>query len=163
MYKEITLATVQGELKTFPFLANATTAIRFRQVFHKELLGSITWILTNVGIGQLKELMNAAQAAEAEGKTEVNLDEMDPKMVDIMIRIVGSGDLESIQQMAYIMHEQAIKADMNALSYSGYVEWLESFDTMEFLTHAMEFISIYMGQKESMSTLKKDSAQPSVK
>lgn len=163
MYKEITLATVQGELKSFPFLACATTAIRFRQVFHKDLLGSITSIINSVGLGQLKSLMAAAKEAEAEGKTEVNLDEMDPELVSVMIRIVSSSDMETIQQMAFIMHEQAIKADMNELSYSGYVEWLESFDTMEFLTHAMEFISIYMGQKESTSTLKKDSAQPSGK
>lgn len=160
MFREITLATAAGEIKAFPFMANATTSIRFRQVFQKELLGSITAIVTSAGADQLAKLLTAAQAAEAAGKTEIELNEMDPEMVGVMIKIVGSGELDAISQMAYIMHEQAVKADMSALSLSSYIDWLEQFDTMEFLTHAMDFISLYMSQRTATSTPKKDTAQP---
>lgn len=37
MFKEITLGTQEGE-KSFPFLATGTTAYRYRQVFHKDLM-----------------------------------------------------------------------------------------------------------------------------
>lgn len=37
MYKEIKLDTQEGE-KSFSFLATGTTAYRFRQVFHKDLM-----------------------------------------------------------------------------------------------------------------------------
>lgn len=37
MYQELTLQTQDGE-KRFPFLATGTTAIRYRQVFHQDLL-----------------------------------------------------------------------------------------------------------------------------
>ena len=73
MYREITLATADGQIKEFPFLANATTAIRFRQVFQKELLGSITAIVTSAGADQLARLLATAQAAEAAGITEGEL------------------------------------------------------------------------------------------
>lgn len=160
MYREITLATADGQIKEFPFMANATTAIRFRQVFQKELLGSITAIVTSAGADQLARLLATAQAAEAAGKTEIDLGEMDPEMVGVMIKIVGSGELDTISQMAYIMHEQAAGADMNRLSMTSYIDWLEQFDTMEFLTHAMDFIALYMSQKAGTSTPKKETAQP---
>lgn len=37
MFKEITLKTTEGE-KSFPFLATGTTAYRYRQIFHQDLL-----------------------------------------------------------------------------------------------------------------------------
>ncbi len=159
MFRKITLATAEGELKEFSFLANATTAIRFRQVFQKELLGAITSIVSSAGSDQLAKLLVSAQAAEAAGKTEIDLNEMDPELVGVLIKIAGSGELEAVSQMAYIMHEQADKADMSKISLSSYIEWLEQFDTMEFLTHAMDFISLYMSQRGSTSTPKKEPAQ----
>lgn len=160
MFRKVTLATADGRIKEFNFLANATTAIRFRQVFQKELLGSITAIVSSAGSDQLAKLLVSAQAAEAAGKTEIDLNEMDPELVGVLIKIAGSGELETISQMAYIMHEQAAKADMSQLSLSNYIDWLEQFDTMEFLTHAMDFISLYMSQRNATSTPKKDTAQP---
>lgn len=40
MYKEIKLLTTDGE-KSFPMLANGATAIRYRQVFHTDLMAGI--------------------------------------------------------------------------------------------------------------------------
>lgn len=159
MYKEIALATAAGELRTFAFMANATTAIRFRNVFQKELLGSITAIISSAGVDQLAKLLHAAQAAEAAGKTELDLNALDTETLGVLINIVGSGQLETVSQMAYIMHEQASRTDMSKISFSSYMDWLEQFDTMEFLAHTMDFISLYMGQRASTSSPKKEVAQ----
>lgn len=40
MYKVVNLLTTEGE-KEFPMLANGATAIRFRQVFHQDLMAGI--------------------------------------------------------------------------------------------------------------------------
>ncbi len=40
MYKEIKLLTTEGE-KAIPMLANGATAIRYRQVFHTDLMAGI--------------------------------------------------------------------------------------------------------------------------
>lgn len=40
MYKEVKLLTTDGE-KSFPMLANGATAIRYRQVFHTDLMAGI--------------------------------------------------------------------------------------------------------------------------
>lgn len=65
MYKEITLNTQEGE-KTFPFLATGTTAHRFRQVFHKDLMVMLNKMegadneQTDMGVGdELAYIMNA--------------------------------------------------------------------------------------------------------
>ena len=164
MYQKLTLATATGEVKEFGFLANATTAIRFRQVFHKELMAAITSIVSAAGSEGLKKLMEAVQAAETDGRDDLDLNEMDPETMDTIIKIVGSGELETVSQMAYIMYAQAEaqqgNVNMNELSVEGYLNWLDQFETMEFLTHTMDFIMLYMAQKGGTSTQKNGSAQP---
>lgn len=65
MYKEIDLGTQDG-VKKFAFLATGTTAHRFRQVFHKDLMVMLNKMesadneQTNMGIGdELAYIMNA--------------------------------------------------------------------------------------------------------
>lgn len=38
MYKEVKLKCTDGEERSFPFLATGTTAYRFKQVFHQDLM-----------------------------------------------------------------------------------------------------------------------------
>lgn len=40
MYKEVKLLTTDGE-KSFPMMANGATAVRYRQVFHTDLMAGI--------------------------------------------------------------------------------------------------------------------------
>ncbi len=41
MFREIKLLTTDGE-KSFPMLANGATAVRYRQVFHTDLIAGVT-------------------------------------------------------------------------------------------------------------------------
>lgn len=56
MYKDVKLLTTDGE-KTFPMLANGATAIRYRQVFHADLM---------LGIAQFANLQNAPETVDWE-------------------------------------------------------------------------------------------------
>ena len=37
----------------------------------------------------------------------------------------------------------------------SYLDWLEQFETMEFLAHAMDFIMLYMNNRATSSVAKK--------
>lgn len=159
MYKEITLKTSDGGLETFPFRASGTTSIRFKMVFKKELMGCITDLVNAAGVDALGSLMQATQAATAEGKKEVGVEELDKQSLSAILKIAGSGEMDSISKMAYIMNKAACGADMTTLSPEDYFNWMDQFESMEFLTHAMDFIGLYMGNRETTAVPKKDTAQ----
>lgn len=155
MQREITMTMADGSEKTFAFNANGGTAIRFRMVFKKELLDSITSIVKAAGTDKLSMLLKAAANAEATGIDEISLEEIDPELLQVFFAIAGSGELNTISQLAYIMNKSAEGADMRALDVEGYLDWLEQFETMEFLTHAMDFLMLYMNNKTTTSKQKK--------
>ena len=159
MYREITLMLADGSEKVFPFAANGGTAVRFRNVFHKELLASITGIVNSAGAGKLAELLKLSQEAEAQGQTDIALDELAPETLQIFLSIAGSGELDAISKLAYIMNKAAEGADMKTLDVEGYLDWLEQFETMEFLTHAMDILGLYMSNRMTTSNPKKEPAQ----
>lgn len=159
MFRQIKLQLADGTEKEFPFLACGTTSVRFRMIFKKELLGSITGIINSIGTDQLTELMKIEQKAAEEGKEELTLDDIDPDTLQILLSIVGSGELDTISEMAFIMNKQAEKADMAELDLGNYLDWLEQFESMEFLTHAMDFIGLYMSNRTATSKPKKEVAQ----
>ena len=155
MFREITLTMADGSEKALPFLANGGTAVRFRMIFKKELLESITGIVKAVGPEQLSALMKTTQAAHDEGVDEISLEDIDPETLKAILSIAGSGEMDTISKLAFIMNKAAEGADMKALDIENYLDWLEQFETMEFLTHAMDFISLYMSNKATTSTMKK--------
>lgn len=163
MFREITLTMADGSEKALPFLANGGTAVRFRMIFKKELLESITGIVKAVGPEQLSALMKTTQAAQEKGVDEISLDEIDPETLAAILSIAGSGEMDTISKLAFIMNRAAEGADMKALDVENYLDWLEQFETMEFLTHAMDFISLYMSNKATTSTMKKKVDPPTVK
>lgn len=163
MYREITLTMADGSEKALPFLANGGTAVRFRMIFKKELLESITGIVKAVGPEQLSALMKTTQAAHDEGVDEISLEDIDPETLTAILSIAGSGEMDTISKLAFIMNRAAEGADMKALDVENYLDWLEQFETMEFLTHAMDFISLYMSNKATTSTMKKKVDPPTVK
>lgn len=158
MFKEIELQLADGTKKSMPFLANATTAIRYRQLFQKELLGGITGIFGAVGPDRLLGLVRIGQEAEAMGD-ELTLENVDGDTLQTLLSIAGSGELNTISQMAFIMNRQAERAEMGKLSLEQYLDWLEQFESMEFLTKAMDFIGLYMSNRAGTSAPKKDTAQ----
>lgn len=163
MFKKLNLEMAQGEDKEVPFLACATTGLRYKMLFGEELLGAITSIVGSLGSDALQKILGAAQDAAASGQEEINLATVDPETLRAFTMIAASGKLDTISKMAYIMNQQAEGADMRKLSVEGYLDWLEQFESLCFLTHALDFIGLYMANREGTSSLKKGPAPSTVK
>lgn len=159
MYREITMQMSDGSEAAIPFNANGATAIRFRSVFGKELLGSIKDIVNAAGADKLLALMKLTGEAEAAGAEDISLEDLDPETLQTFISIAGSGEMSTISELAYIMNRSAVGADMRSLDVEGYLDWLEEFESMEFLTRAMDIIGLYMGNRMTTSSPKKGAAQ----
>lgn len=63
MLKTIKLTTTQGTEKEVSFLSTGTTAIRFKQIFHKDLLPSITKLLKDEDLNPDADLIVAQELA----------------------------------------------------------------------------------------------------
>ena len=59
---------------------------------------------------------------------------------------------EVVMRLAYIMHNQAQKADMNKLNEDGFIEWLEGFSSMAFVNSAEDIINAYMDSTVGTAT-----------
>lgn len=160
MIRTITLQLADGTTRPIQFKACGTTAIRYRQVFGKELLGCLTGIINSAGPDGLARLLAASQAATAAGEDTIDVNTLDPETLQVVLNIGGSGQLDTISKLAYIMARSAEGAAMGSLSVEDYLDWLDQFESMEFLTRAMDFISLYMGNRETTSSAKKNTAQP---
>ena len=106
MFKKITVDGNEME-----FAANAATPFRYKQVFHRDLLGIL---------GNEKE-------AETKG-------------------------VEVVTELAYIMHKQAEKADMNKLTYDEFMSWLEDYSPMAFVDAAEDILAVYVDSAQTTST-----------
>ncbi len=163
MYKQINLELATGEKKDFGFLACGTTGLRYKMLFGEELLGAIASIVGAVGSSSISKILGATQTAAATGQENLDLATVDADTLQAFIAIASSGKLDTVSKMAYVMNQQASGADMKKLSVDGYLDWLEQFETMEFLTHALDFIGLYMANREGTSSLKKGPAPSIVK
>lgn len=56
---------------------------------------------------------------------------------------------EAIMKLAYIMHNQAEKADMNKLNEEGFIAWLEGFSALAFINAADEIMTAYTDSAKS--------------
>lgn len=151
MRKELQLEMANGDKRTFAFVANAATPIRYRNLFGHELMGDIAGILGALKPDVLKKI--SAQEGDAES---VDFESLDPETLQAYISIASSGSLGAIKQMAYIMNCQAEGVNFKQIGFDEYLDWLEKFETMEFLAHAVDFIFMYMANKETGSDLKKN-------
>lgn len=73
MLKTIKLITVQGTEKEVSFLSTGTTAIRYKQIFHKDLMPSITKLLRDKELNPDADLIVSQELAfvmnkQAEGR-----------------------------------------------------------------------------------------------
>lgn len=125
MYKELELRDFEGNKKSVFLLANAMTAIRYKQLFKIDLMQEF-------GSMMKASKMNDADATEYLGDR-----------------------VEMLQRLAFIMHSAAMREDMNKLTLEGYYEWLEPFDAMTFYEHGEDIIGVYMSQKKASSKAKK--------
>lgn len=159
MYRTVTMMMADGAIRDVPFKSCGTTAVRFKMLFKKELLGSITSIIDAAGPEGIERILKATQKAEQEGKESISIDDMDQETLQTVIKIGSSEELNTISEMAYIMNMAATGANMNELSIEKYLDWLDQFESMEFLTKSMEIIDIYMTNRETSVEPKKDTAQ----
>lgn len=58
---------------------------------------------------------------------------------------------DRIPELAFIMAMQAQKADMTALNYDSFIEWLELFDPLDLVIHSTEIADVYIG--DSITTV----------
>lgn len=116
MYKEFDLDTQEG-MKKFPFLATGTTAYRYKQCFHQDLMIALN-----------------------------NMEDTSDTNADMTV-----GD-----KLAYIMNAQAEKKDMNKLNVDSFLEWADQFDGAELFLHMKDFVSLYLGSRQSTSKAKKE-------
>ena len=123
MYKEIELETQEGK-KTFPFLATGTTAYRYKQCFHQDLMIALN-----------------------------NMEDTADDQADMTV-----GD-----KLAFIMNAQAEKRDMNKLNVDAFLEWADQFDGAALFLHMKEFVSMYLGSRQTTSTPKKGAARQNAK
>lgn len=154
MRANMTLRTADGEETAVPFLANATTAIRYKLLFGTELMDDLTSMISGMDTVTFAKVMKMAQSGE-----EIRLDNTDPETLKALLSVAGSGGLASAQKLAFVMNRQAEKADMNSLTMDSYLEWMEQFDSMAFLENAMDFMGLYLGNKQGTSESKKNIGQ----
>lgn len=155
MHRDIVLQMADGTEKAVPFVANGATALRYRMIFGKELVASIGNLLNAIGIENVSSLLQTASTLQAEGESEIGLDNLTPEQIGALISVVSSGEMNTISQLAYIMNASAERKEMRNLDIDDYLDWLEQFETMEFLTKAMDFIMLYMHNRTTSSIQKK--------
>ena len=64
--------------------------------------------------------------------------------------------MSAIQQLAFIMACAADpKKDMTKLNEEAYIEWLDNFEPLDFAEVAEDVVSLYVGNTESLSEVKK--------
>lgn len=159
MYRTINMQMADGSTRDVPFKSCGTTAIRFKMLFGKELLGSITSIIDAAGPEGIKLLLGETAKAAVQGKDSIDPNEMDPDTLQAVIQIAGSGEMDSISKLAYVMNMAAVGSNMNELSMEKYLDWLDQFESMEFLTKSMEILDVYMSNRSTSVEPKKDIAQ----
>lgn len=138
MYKKILLTMEDGKKQSVPFKATGTTQIRYRMIFHRELI---------------KDLSNVSRALgdlSAAGATAN----------EIGMEMAGSDDFDVIGKLAYVMNLQATGSDLGQATEEGYLEWLDQFDPMEILSHSNEILSTYISSRRTASKAKKKNDQP---
>lgn len=79
------------------------------------------------------------------------------KLVNKELDNIGEdADFSTSDKLAFIMNCQAEKKDLNNQNYDTFIEWVEQFDSGDLINHLSEFIGIYLGNKVSTSTPKKE-------
>lgn len=86
---------------------------------------------------------------------------------DLLLSMSSLGDSEATtyldiaQKLGFIMNAQAEKKDMMELSYEKYIEFLDNFEPLEFITIGKDIISAYRMNEAGTSESKKKEDQPS--
>lgn len=63
--------------------------------------------------------------------------------------------IETVMQLCFVMSKQAERANFNSLKYDNFIDWLEEFEPMAFITNAETILSAYMENQKTDSVSKK--------
>ena len=69
-------------------------------------------------------------------------------------------DMTVGDKLAFIMNAQAEKKDMNKLNVDAFLEWADQFDGAALFLHMKDFVSMYLGSRQTTSTPKKGVSRP---
>lgn len=159
MYKVISVTLADGTPGELQLLANASTAIRYKQIFGKDIMKAMGSLIDTLGADNLKTLA-------AHQDKEYTVDNMPPELVDALSSIINSGTLDMMTELAYVMNRQAqakTAGVVHMMSVDDFVDWLDLYDSTTFLSNALLIWSVYMNNKLGDSTQKKSDAQLNVK
>lgn len=148
MFREFDMQMADGSTRRVPFVANGATSLRYRMVFGKELGAAISNVLTAL---QNSGNINVDPTAD--------MDDVDIEQLKGMIAVVDSGAMEAVYELGYIMNAAAEHRDMRNLDINGYFDWLEQFETLELMMHSTDIIGLYLNNKTTTSTAKKNGDQ----
>jgi hypothetical protein len=65
--------------------------------------------------------------------------------------------MDAVGKLAYVMNRQAEGVQMSDMGMDDYLDWLDQFQPIELLKNAVTFIQLYLGNRETTSSLKKAS------
>lgn len=72
----------------------------------------------------------------------------------------NQSDMTVGDKLAFIMNAQAEKKDMNKLNVDSFLEWADQFDGAELFLHMSDFVSMYLGSRQTTSKPKKEFSRP---
>lgn len=64
--------------------------------------------------------------------------------------------VEAVTKLAYIMHKNAEKADMNKLNEDDFITWLEGYSPMAFINASEDILAVYMDSTTGTATPKEE-------
>lgn len=113
--------------------------------------------------GDLIEVEFLANAATPRRYKMIFREDLLTKFANAKIEKDGESryDIDFLPELAFIMAMQAAaktdsKIKLDKLNESSFLDWLESFDSMELENKAEEIMSVYLGNTETSSDAKKN-------
>jgi len=111
-------------------------------------------MIKNVTIGD-KELVLVANGATPYRYRQVFGSDLMNELNYITDKEDMGKSVDVVSKMAFIMKNQAEKADMSRLTEDMFIEWLEQFETMDIIAASHDIFAIYMSNMKSESVAKK--------
>lgn len=159
MIKNLSLKMADGTMRTMSFKASGTTSVRYKLLFNKELMDSLTDVIKTISPEHFAAIAKAEAKAKAEGRDTVGAEDITPEMIPALMQMTAGSDLDAIPKLAFVMNKQAEGANMAALDFEQYLDWLDEFEPMELQMHTGDFMELYIGNKNTSVEPKKEAAQ----
>lgn len=159
MIKNLNLRMADGTMRNMSFMATGRTAVNFKLLFNRELMESLTDVIKSISPEHFAAIAKAKAKAKAEGRDTVGSEDITPEMLPTLMQMTAGSDLDIIPKLAFVMNKRAEGANMAALDFEQYLDWLDEFEPMELQMHTGDFIELYFGNKNTSVEPKKEAAR----